>query len=512
MATQNSINSVFTDNSDGFLIGGGTTERDLTVTGANITLTGAGTNVYTFPSATSTLAALTLAQTFTATQTFAPAARTTGSPNILVVTTPADTTLTASTESTSVLLNLSASRQFATGALTTQRETLIQAPTYAFVGASTITTAATVQITGAPVGGTNATLTTAIALSIPTSVLANTTTGYGLNVAAPSGATNNYAAIFTGAVGINGTPSSSITLNVGSASATTAAQGLMFGGDTTANLYRGAAGLTTDTTQFNLPSASNIVLKDGAIFKDGGSTGNQFIIGGGTSTYQLNGSATATATSSTSATSIAASITGAVTVTTGKWTGVNLAPGLGNSSSTNIYNSSTQLAAGVAVQPTLNISTSSTTGYASLYINPTETSVSATATNYLLWAGVAGTVKTSLTTAGVLTTPSILNLNNAIAAVSNTATVPVTQRLSTVTNNSAATLTITITTTGATDGQLVLVRVYDFSAVAQTLTWVNTENSTATVPTTSNGSTTLPVTVGFQFNSATTKWRCLFSV
>lgn len=101
--------------------------------------------------------------------------------------------------------------------------------------------------------------------------------------------------------------------------------------------------------------------------------------------------------------------------------------------------------------------------------------------------------------------------NNAITATGNAATVPITSRISTVTNNSAATLTITLTTTSAVDGMLVQVRVLDFSAVAQTLTWVNTENGEATVPATSNGSTTLPRAALFQYNSATSKWRCIAS-
>lgn len=108
-----------------------------------------------------------------------------------------------------------------------------------------------------------------------------------------------------------------------------------------------------------------------------------------------------------------------------------------------------------------------------------------------------------------LTVPSIINTSNAIAASGNAATVPITSRISTVTNNSAATLTITITTTSAVDGQLSQVRVLDFSAVAQTITWVNTENSTVNAPTTSNGSTTLPVSILFQYNNATSKWRTL---
>jgi hypothetical protein len=72
-------------------------------------------------------------------------------------------------------------------------------------------------------------------------------------------------------------------------------------------------------------------------------------------------------------------------------------------------------------------------------------------------------------------------------------------------------MAITLTTTNAVDGQMTIVRIYDFSAAAQTIGWTNTENSTATVPTTSNGSTTLPLTVGFMYNTATSKWRCIAS-
>jgi hypothetical protein len=101
--------------------------------------------------------------------TVAPAARTGTAPIVFQVVTPADTALTASTES---ILNqfggstaqATVTRQFATGALTTQRENLFVAPTYGFVGASTLTNAATVAITGAPVAGTNATITNSYAL------------------------------------------------------------------------------------------------------------------------------------------------------------------------------------------------------------------------------------------------------------------------------------------------------------------------------------------------------------
>lgn len=90
----------------------------------------------------------------------------------------------------------------------------------------------------------------------------------------------------------------------------------------------------------------------------------------------------------------------------------------------------------------------------------------------------------------------------------NAVTVAVTTQSSKLTNNSSATATITLATSGAVDGQSLVVRFYDFAAAAETLTWVNTENSTVSVPATSNGSTTLPVTVAFVFNGGTSKWRC----
>lgn len=101
---------------------------------------------------------------------------------------------------------------------------------------------------------------------------------------------------------------------------------------------------------------------------------------------------------------------------------------------------------------------------------------------------------------------------NVVTVASNAGTVPVTRGVSNFKNTSAATMTITMATAGATDGQFSTVRVYDFSAASETITWVGTENSTVSAPTTSAGSTTLPKTVTFQFNGATSKWRCIQSV
>jgi hypothetical protein len=112
---------------------------------------------------------------------------------------------------------------------------------------------------------------------------------------------------------------------------------------------------------------------------------------------------------------------------------------------------------------------------------------------------------------GTQTFAQVITTANAIAASANAATVPVTSRHNIVTNSSAATLTITLTTTSAVNMQMLVVQVLDATAAAQTITWVNTENSTVTVPATSNGSTSLPLTVGFIYNSSTSKWRCIAS-
>lgn len=160
------------------------------------------------------------------------------------------------------------------------------------------------------------------------------------------------------------------------------------------------------------------------------------------------------------------------------------------------------LIAGMALKPVaITNGTATSTNGATLYIEGAATGTTPT-NNYALWVDDG----TSVFDGAVICT------DNAITATANAATIPVTARQHTVTNNSAAALTITFTTSGATNGQLQLVRIYDFSAVAQTLTFVNTENSDVSVPATTNGSTTLPRTVAFQYNSATTKWRCISNV
>ena len=91
------------------------------------------------------------------TASFTPLPRTSGAAAYFTVSAPADTTQTASTEAIGVRFN-GASRQWATGALTLQREHVLSAPTNTFVAASTITTAVNLDVAD-PIAGTNATHT-----------------------------------------------------------------------------------------------------------------------------------------------------------------------------------------------------------------------------------------------------------------------------------------------------------------------------------------------------------------
>lgn len=120
-----------------------------------------------------------IAPTWTALHTFAAAARSSGVASYHVIQTPADTTMTASTESIGIQFGGDSSaatvtRQWATGAITTQRENVFVAPTYAFAASSTITNVATLAITGNPIPGTNATFSNRAAIQIGGKTLIST--------------------------------------------------------------------------------------------------------------------------------------------------------------------------------------------------------------------------------------------------------------------------------------------------------------------------------------------------
>lgn len=103
-------------------------------------------------------------RSFTGGVTVTQAAVAGGTPLAFRVTGGAHTASVAGAEIVDVDFGLNRTVQFATGALASQRAVRFRAPTYGFVGASVITDAATVAITGAPVAGTNATITRSMAL------------------------------------------------------------------------------------------------------------------------------------------------------------------------------------------------------------------------------------------------------------------------------------------------------------------------------------------------------------
>lgn len=127
---------------------------------------------------------------------------------------------------------------------------------------------------------------------------------------------------------------------------------------------------------------------------------------------------------------------------------------------------------------------------------------------------ISAPTMTTVIETGIGTADLLVPNNHAVTVTSNAGTASASFLLNTFTNSSAAAMTITLPTSGPTpkDGQFLEVRTYDFSGVAQNITWVNTENSTSTPSATSNGSTTLPRSDLFQWNAATSKWRCVGSV
>ena len=178
--------------------------------------------------------------------TMTPVAASSGVRSLLTVTAPADTGLTATTEQVDVYLNLAATRTWATGAINNQRFVRISAPTIAFAGASTITTAVTFDISGAPVAGANATITNAYALRV---VAGAVLFGGALAVTG--------ASTFTGNVGVGGAAAASAALTV-----TSTTQGLLFPRMTEAQrdaIAAPAAGLViynTTTNKLNLRVAA----------------------------------------------------------------------------------------------------------------------------------------------------------------------------------------------------------------------------------------------------------------
>lgn len=119
----------------------------------------------------------------------------------MLYTLPVGANLSAGAESTGILLNLSNTQTHATGTISLQRDMRVRPSTHGFSVASTITDAYGLYIDGAPIAGTNATITNSYTLGLGgNAVGSGVTNSYGLVVDPNTGATTNWAARFNGDV------------------------------------------------------------------------------------------------------------------------------------------------------------------------------------------------------------------------------------------------------------------------------------------------------------------------
>lgn len=137
-----------------------------------------------------------------------PLVQTTGSPLLFGVVGPAHTTLTASTEAPDLNINLNRVVQFATGNFAIQRAVRFQAPTWAAVGASIITSANNVAI-NSPSSGASMTFTNAIAASIGSACTLASTSGLTYSaMAVPA-----HTVTLTGATGVTSRGLAGVAIN-----------------------------------------------------------------------------------------------------------------------------------------------------------------------------------------------------------------------------------------------------------------------------------------------------------
>ena len=270
-----------------------------------------------------------------------------------------------------------------------------------------------------------------------------------------------------------------IILANGSGGAAASTDFIVGNNNTTATTYFGDFGMNssgfTGSGAFNAPN--NVFLTSTSVDIAIGTTTNNaihFVVNSGTTD--------------------AMTISAAGNITVGNWNATIIAPTYGG---TGVNNGSSTITLGG------NLTTSG--AFTTTLTATANTSVT------LPTSGTLASLSATQTFTATNTFNQVIYTNNAVTVTTNAGTVPITYRLNTFTNSSAAAMTITMATSGAVDGQMSIVRVYDFSAVAETITWVNTENSSTTAPVTSNGSTTSPLTVGFMYNAATSKWRCVAS-
>lgn len=188
---------------------------------------------------------------FTITQTV----RTSGVLAYAVFNTPADTGITAATESNDIQFGSAGIRTWATtGTVTLQRTYLFKADTLASASASqTFTTAATVDITGAPIAGTNAIIGIGYALNIEAG---------GMNVV--SGSVN----LGSGTTTVGGASTLTGTVTWGSASGGVLAQTLNAGTNAAYVQFQNTGGLNyfgvNNSTGSTLAGTANALVAYGA--------------------------------------------------------------------------------------------------------------------------------------------------------------------------------------------------------------------------------------------------------
>lgn len=441
---------------------------------------GADGQTFTFPSVSTTVAGLGTTQTFTGINTFTPAARTSGSASYLTINAPADTGITTTAESIGIN-HVGATRTWVDGTVATQREYLFQAPTYNKTTTSaTFTKAATLAVSAAPTAGTGVTITNAYAFWVQAglaqfdgtlAVVGHVT----LEGVTSTGATGTGNIVFSASPTFTGT----LTAATSSFSGHMTIEGVTSTGATGTGkfVFDGSPTITTPT----FTTSATVPL----IIGGSGTTGTQLTLK--TTTGSGTTDALAIVGGNNGATTFATFSSGALTIsTTGTFTTGTIE--LGAATDTTIA----RVSAGKISVEGVNVVTVSSTD---TLTNKTLTSPAITAPA-ITGVGTADILKPN---------------NNAVTVTSNAGTCSSSFELNTFTNSSAATMAITVSTSGAVDGQKMIVRIYDATAAAQTIGWTNTENSTVSVPTTSNGSTTLPLTVGFIYNGSTSKWRCVAS-
>lgn len=133
-----------------------------------------------------------------------------------------DSSLDANSEALDMDLNFAQSKTHNTGAVTTQRSTVLRPSTHAYAAASAVTNMYGLSITGGPVAGANNTTTTLAALNVETASCVNTgtvTNSYSFIFNKLSGATNNYVGKLDAGVIQQGTTTVASLIAAGTAGA-----------------------------------------------------------------------------------------------------------------------------------------------------------------------------------------------------------------------------------------------------------------------------------------------------